>query len=113
VHLRHAAAPNTYPSSWKRTNRAVALGGLTPALRSDRGHALHICERKLDEAESDLLCALREEPKIGTIYVRLAILYCTMGRLDEALDIIRQGRAADPLCPVLLSTETFRAAVPA
>jgi tetratricopeptide (TPR) repeat protein len=80
---------------------------LTPALRSDRGHALHICERRLVHAECDLLEALREEPKLGTIYVRLAILYCTKGDLDEALEMIHQGRAADPLCPVLPSTETF------
>jgi tetratricopeptide (TPR) repeat protein len=88
-------------------NRAVALGGLTPALRSNWGHALHICERKLDEAESELLHALREEPRLGTTYVRLAILYSTMGRLDAALDMVIQGRAADPLCPVLLPTETL------
>ena len=30
-----------------------------------------------------------------------------MGQLDAALEMIVQGRAADPLCPVLLSTETF------
>jgi len=96
-----------YPKFLEAHQRAVAIGGLTAALRSDRGHALHICERKLPEAESDLIQALREEPKLGTIYVRLAILYCTMGRLDEALDVVRQGRAADPLGVVLPSTETF------
>jgi DNA-binding winged helix-turn-helix (wHTH) protein/Flp pilus assembly protein TadD len=97
----------TYAKFLEAHQRAVALGGLTPALRSDRGHGLHVCERKLAEAESDLLHALREEPRLETIYVRLAILYCTMGRLDEALDIIRDGRGSDPLHPVLPSTETF------
>jgi len=97
----------TYPKFLKAHNRAVALGGLTATLRSNRGHALHICERKLEDAERDLLHALRQEPKLGTIYVRLAILYATMGRLDAALEMLAQGRAADPLCPVLLSTETF------
>ncbi len=51
--------------------------------------------------------ALHEEPRLETIYVRLAVLYCTMERLDDALDIIRDGRASDPLYPVLPSTETF------
>jgi tetratricopeptide (TPR) repeat protein len=87
--------------------RAVEIGGLTAALRSDRGHALHICEGRFAEAESDLLAALGEEPKLGTIYVRLAVLYCSMERLDEALDIVHRGLAADSLCPVLPSTETF------
>jgi DNA-binding winged helix-turn-helix (wHTH) protein len=97
----------TYPKFLEAHQRAVAMGGLTPALRSDRGHGLHICERKLDEAETDLLQALREEPRLETVYVRLAVLYCTMERLDEALEVIRLGHAADPLCPVLPSTEAF------
>ena len=98
---------DTYPKFLEAHNRAVALGGLTTTLRSNRGHALHICERKLDEAEAELIQVLREEPKLGITYVRLAILYSTLGQLDEALQMIQRGRAADPLCPVLLSTETF------
>src|SRR3984885_4787636 len=96
-----------YPRFLEAHKRAVELGGLTTSLRSNRGHALHICERNLDEAERELLHALREDPKLGTIYVRLAILYSTMGRLDAALEVLAQGRAADPLCPVLWSSETF------
>jgi DNA-binding winged helix-turn-helix (wHTH) protein len=96
-----------YPKFLEAHQHAVALGGLTTALRSNRGHALHICERNLEDAETDLLQALHEEPKLGTIYVRLAILYATMGDLDAALEMVIQGRGADPLCPVLLSTETF------
>jgi DNA-binding winged helix-turn-helix (wHTH) protein len=98
---------DTYPKFLEAHNRAVTLGGLTTALRSNRGHALHICERKLEEAEAELVQVLREEPKLGIIYVRLAILYSTLGRLDEALEMILRGRTADPLSPVLLSTETF------
>jgi tetratricopeptide (TPR) repeat protein len=97
----------TYPKFLEAHQRAVAIGGLTAALRSDRGHGLHICERKLGQAERDLLHALREEPRLETVYVRLAVLYCSMGRLDEALDVVLQSRAADPLYPVLPSTETF------
>jgi DNA-binding winged helix-turn-helix (wHTH) protein len=96
-----------YPKFLEAHARAVALEGLTPALRSNRGHALHICERDFSGAERDLLQALRDEPKVGTNYVRLALLYASMGDLSEALDMLIQGRAADPLCPVLLSAETF------
>jgi tetratricopeptide (TPR) repeat protein len=96
-----------YPKFLEAHQQAVELGGMTPALRSSRGHALHICERKLEQAKSELLQALQDEPRTGTIYVRLAILYSTIGDLDAALNMIVQGRAADPLCPVLLSTETF------
>lgn len=97
----------TYPKFLEAHQRAVALGGLTAGLRSDRGHALHICEQKLEPAECDLLDALREEPSLGTIYVRLAVLYCTMGRLNDALAILVQGRGADPLCAVLPGAEVF------
>ncbi len=97
----------TYPKFQEAHRRAVAMGGLTAGLRSDRGHALHICERKFVEAESDLLQALGEDPKLETVYVRLAVLYCTTGRMDEAFDMLEQGRAADPLSPVLPATETF------
>jgi DNA-binding winged helix-turn-helix (wHTH) protein len=96
-----------YPRFLEAHSRAVALRGMTATLRSNRGHALHICERRLDEAEAELLQALREEPMLGTIYVRLGILYCTMGRLDDALSLVVRGRTADPLCPVLPSTEVF------
>jgi DNA-binding winged helix-turn-helix (wHTH) protein/Flp pilus assembly protein TadD len=96
-----------HPRFLEAHNRAVALGGLTPALRSNLGHALHVCERKLAEAESELLHALREDPRLGVTYVRLAILYSTMGQLDAALEMVVKGRAADPLCPMLPSTETF------
>ena len=45
---------------------------------------------------------------MGTIYVRLAVLYCTIGRAGRSAgNVFSQGRAADPLCPVLPSTETF------
>ncbi len=96
-----------YPKFLEAHNRAVALGGLTPALRSNRAHALHLCERNVEEAEPELLQALREEPARGTNYVRLAILYSTMGNLDAAIGMLAQGRTVDPLCPVLLPTETF------
>jgi tetratricopeptide (TPR) repeat protein len=97
----------TYAKFLEAHSRAVALGGLTATLRSDRGYGLHICERKLAEAEADLREALREDPKLGTTYVRLAFLYCTMQRLDDALDMILKARIADPLSPVVPSTETF------
>jgi DNA-binding winged helix-turn-helix (wHTH) protein/Flp pilus assembly protein TadD len=96
-----------YPKFLEAHQRAVELGGLTASLRSNGAHALHICERNLAEAERELKLALRGEPQRGTIYVRLAVLYSTMGRLDAALETLVQGRASDPLCPVLLSAETF------
>lgn len=85
--------------------QAVAMTGLTAELRSDRGYGLHMFERRLAEAESELLRARSEEPALASVCVRLSMLYVALGRFDDALDAVRDGYAADPLWPVLPSAE--------
>lgn len=87
-------------------DRAVALGTLTPELRCNRGHALHMFARRYDEAEAQLLQVLREKPTLASAYVRTAMLYTTLGRLDEALEVLARGHEADPLWPLLPVVET-------
>jgi tetratricopeptide (TPR) repeat protein len=94
-----------YPHYLAAYNRAVELGGITPDLRGMHGHALHMFERKLPEAEVELVQSLREKPKSATAYIRLAILYVTMNRLDDALDVVNQAHAVDPLWPLWPATE--------
>jgi DNA-binding winged helix-turn-helix (wHTH) protein/Flp pilus assembly protein TadD len=94
-----------YGGFLKAHARAVALCGMTPELRSSRAHGLHLFERKLEEAESEFLRVLREKPSLATTYVRLAILYTTMRRLDEALEILARARKVDPLWTLLPATE--------
>ncbi len=96
-----------YPGYLSAYNRAVALGGLTSDLRGMHGHALHMFERNLPEAEVDLLQSLREKPKSANSYIRLAILYATMNRLDEALDVVNQAHNVDPLWPLWPATEVI------
>jgi len=96
-----------YPKYLSAYNRAVALGGLTADLRGMHGHALHMFERKLPEAEAELVQSLREKPKSATAYIRLAILYATMNRLDEALDVVNQAHNVDPLWPLWPATEVI------
>jgi len=87
--------------------RATALCGMTPELRSSRAHGLHLFERNLEEAQSEFLLVLREKPTLATTYVQLSILYATMGRLDEAWDVLVQGRKVNPLWALLPATEIF------
>jgi DNA-binding winged helix-turn-helix (wHTH) protein len=87
--------------------RATALCGITPELRASRAHMLHLFERKLEEAEAEFLLVVREKPTLATTYVRLSILYATMGRLDEAWDVLVRGRKVDPLWTLLPATEIF------
>jgi len=84
--------------------RAVALAGLTPEMRSDRGHGLHIFERKTEEAEAQLLQSRREKQWLPT-YIRLSMLYAADGRLDDALDVLAEAYAVEPLAPMLPATE--------
>jgi len=94
-----------YPKFLEAHARAVALGGLTPEVRSDRGHGLHMFERKLHQAEAELIGARQEDPKLATTHVRLAMLYGSLQRLDDALDALAAGYSADPLWLALPATE--------
>ena len=76
--------------------RAEALCGLTPELRCNRAHALHLFERRLAEAESELLQTIEEKPTLAAAYVRLAIWHAQSP--DEALAMAKQrGRPARPV----------------
>jgi tetratricopeptide (TPR) repeat protein len=85
--------------------RAVELTGLTPELRGDRAQGLHVFELKLAEAESELLLAQRENPRSAGVYIRLAVLYATMKRFDEALETLKRAYEVDGLWPVLPAAE--------
>lgn len=85
--------------------QALALGDPTPLLRCSRAHGLHMFERRHDEAEAEFLQTLSEDPTLPSTYVRLAMLYGTLERTDEALNIVKRGYLADPLWPMLPMTE--------
>lgn len=87
--------------------RAVELAGITPELRAERAHGLHVFERRVKEAECELVRALREKPKWAGMYVRLTMLYATQGRFEEAMEIVEQARTVDPLNPAMPPAETF------
>src|SRR5688500_5936971 len=100
------AARDVYPGFLAAHERAVALGGLTPQLRCNRAHGLHMVERRLAEAEAEFLATIHEKPSLASAYVRTAMLYTTLGRLDDALAIVARGHEADPLFPLLPLMET-------
>jgi DNA-binding winged helix-turn-helix (wHTH) protein len=94
-----------YPGFLEAHQRAVALGGLRAELRCNRAHGLHLFERRLAEAETEFIQALEDKPTLGSTHVRTALLYATLGRLDDALDVLARGSKADPLLPTLPATE--------
>jgi len=85
--------------------RAVELGGLTPELRGDRAQGLHIFELKFAEAEAELIEARRENPRTAGVYIRLGVLYATMKRFDDALEVLTRAYEVDGLWPILPAAE--------
>jgi tetratricopeptide (TPR) repeat protein len=82
-------------------DRATALGVLTAELRCNHAHGLHIFERRFAEAECEFVATLEENPGLASAYVRLARMYASCGRTDEALEVLARGDRADPLLPTV------------
>jgi len=98
---------DVYPQFLAAHERAVALSGLRPELRCNRGWGLHVFEHQATPAEAELARTMEEKPSIGSTYVRLAMVYGSLGRFDEALEILNRGRAQDPLLATLAATEVL------
>jgi DNA-binding winged helix-turn-helix (wHTH) protein len=98
---------DVYPQFLAAHERAVALSGLRPELRCNRGWGLHVFEHQATPAEAELVRTLEEKPSLGSTYVRLAMVYGSLGRFGEALDILNLGRRQDPLLATLAATEVL------
>jgi tetratricopeptide (TPR) repeat protein len=81
--------------------RAEALAGRLPELRCLRAQALHMFERRLEEAEAEFRHALGEKPTLALAHVGLTTLYATWKRLDDALVSSDAANAIDSLHPVV------------
>jgi tetratricopeptide (TPR) repeat protein len=85
--------------------QAVALVGMTPEIRCNYAHAIHIYQRRLDEALVEFDRVITDQPELAIAHVRRALLLVTMGDLDQALDSAARGRAAAPLQPLTATAE--------
>jgi DNA-binding winged helix-turn-helix (wHTH) protein len=100
-------APRDIHRAFQSANeRAVALCGLTPELRLDRAFALYLFEKRMVEAEAEILEVIRQRPKAAHAYIRLALMYLSNSRLDDARAMMLQAHAADALQPELAFLET-------
>ena len=77
--------------------RVVALRGYNADMRVDRGLAYYVFERRFNEAEAQMLMALKEQPRFGPAYTHLSMLYVSWRRPEKALEMLAAGRAADML----------------
>lgn len=98
---------DVYPLFLQAHNKAVEQRTLTPEMRSNRAHGLHMFEHRPHEAEAEFKRALEEKPSHAQIHVRMALMYATLGQLHRALEMVTLGYQADPLFPILPSTEAI------
>jgi DNA-binding winged helix-turn-helix (wHTH) protein/tetratricopeptide (TPR) repeat protein len=99
-------APSQMRSSFVRAHSSAALlCGPTLTLRMDRAFALFVFERKLTEAESELVALQSEMPHCVHIYVRRALIRLASGDIAGARSLMPQARASDPLAPELALLE--------
>jgi predicted Zn-dependent protease len=96
-----------YPRFLEAHAEAVAREGLTPELRANRAHALHLFERRTAEAEAELLTAVREAPSLAPARGNLFLVYASTRRFGDAESTLAGAYAADPLWPLLPSMEVF------
>jgi DNA-binding winged helix-turn-helix (wHTH) protein len=96
-----------YPRFLEAHDHAVALSGLRPELRCNRAFGLHVFEHRSAEAEAEFLRTLDEKPSLPAAYVRLGLFYGSLGRFDEALEILARGKLFDPLLPTLAAAEVL------
>ena len=94
-----------YPRFLEAHTHAVEQGTLTPELRCNRAHGLHMFEHRPHDAEGEFLRALTDKPAFATVHVRMALMCATLGQLDRALELVTQGYKADPLLPTLPPAE--------
>lgn len=99
------AGRDIYPQFLEAHHRAVALVGMTPELRCNYAHAIHLYERRLPEAEAEFQKTVAEKPTLANAWVRLTLLHVTKGDLDAALDAVGRARTADPLLPLTAAAE--------
>jgi DNA-binding winged helix-turn-helix (wHTH) protein/tetratricopeptide (TPR) repeat protein len=96
------APRDIHKAFFEANRRAEALSGrLTPELRLDRAFGLCLFEKRMAESEAEALEVLRQRPKLVYAYIRLALIYISNSRLDEARDMMLRALATDALVPEL------------
>ncbi len=101
-------APRDIETAFFQANRrAAALSGrLSPELRLDRAFAWYLFEKRMEESEAEALEVLRQKPRLVHAYIRLALMYLSNSRLDDARDMMLRALKEDALVAELVFLQT-------
>src|SRR4030095_10243152 len=69
-----------YPRFLEAHTHAVEQGTLTPELRCNRAHGLHMFEHRPHDAEGEFLRALTDKPVFATVHVSMALMCVSLCR---------------------------------
>ncbi len=81
-------------------------GRLSPELRLDRAFAWYLFEKRMQESEAEILEVLRQKPKLVHAYIRLALIYLSNSRLDDARGMMLRALNEDALVAELVFLQT-------
>lgn len=85
--------------------RAVALVGPRPELRCNYAHAIHMYQRRVDEAIAEFDQVIKEKPQLPLAHIRRTLALVTKGDLDGALEALTGCLAVAPLNPLTATAE--------
>jgi len=96
---------NVYRRFQQALHRAVAVGGWTAQIHTDKAWGLWLVEGNSEEAQTHLDISLRADPWRASPHMCQALMHASYKRFDAALESLHRARLADPLQPALASSE--------
>jgi hypothetical protein len=105
-HVRHASSRRGVSEVSRTHEQAVAVGGLKAELRANHDQPAPV-RATARSGRNRILAAISEKPSLGTGYMRAALLYVTMDRLDDAAAMLERCEVKDPLVPTLPATNVL------
>ena len=98
---------DAFPKARVAVNRALDIDDALAEAHASLGHIMFQYDRDWSGAEKEFRRAIDLNPNYANAHHWYALSLMWMGRLDEALDQIRQARAIDPLSLVINSNLGF------
>ncbi len=98
---------NVVPKGKEAIRKALEIDPDLGEARASRGLMLYIYDWEFDEAGTQFERALKLSPNYATAHHWYGLYFLAVGRLDEALDILRAAEELDPHSEIILTQTAF------